>query len=128
MIFAIGLMLAAMAGKDTAVIIDSGSTNTAGFRIVVERSGKAVCTGRRSASETRKVPKELLRRFYVDLEKPLAELPKHACMKSASFGTTLTIEFGGQTSPDLSCGDHGDERLKTLIADMHEIVKLFDER
>src|ERR1044071_7341163 len=97
----------------SAVIVHSGSTNTPGFKIVVERSGTATYTQSRRAngpdsgtefsSRVRELPNTLVRRFYTDLEaaKPLSTLPRHPCMKSASFGTTLSIEFSGQTSPDL---------------------------
>jgi hypothetical protein len=122
---------------DTAVIVDSGSTNTAGFRITVERSGQASYTAMprranlqtqgQATSKKRKLPKDLIRRFYSDLEaaKPLAELPGGGCMKSVSFGTILTVEMAGQRTPDLSCGDHDNARLKALIEDTHEIVKGF---
>jgi hypothetical protein len=80
-----------------------------------------------AAAENKHIPTALVRRFYADLEaaRPLSGLPKHGCMKSASFGSTLMIEFSGQSTPDLSCGDHGDARLKALIQDSGEIVKLF---
>ena len=132
-----GCCLAAvrLCAVDAAVIVDSGSTNTAGFRIVVERSGNAVDTQTpRQPEETREaqprrrtLPRRLLRRFYADLEagKPLSGLPHARCLKSASFGTTLTIELAGETTPDLSCGDHSDSRLKALVRDTSEIVKLF---
>jgi hypothetical protein len=121
-----------LAAEDAAAIVKSGSINTAGFRIVVERSGKASYTqmprpgeGSMSKPKSQRVPKELARRFYKDLEagKPLSELPHQGCMKSASFGTTLTIEFAGQTSPDLSCGDGGNAAVKALIQDSNDIVK-----
>jgi len=133
LIFAARLMPAA----DEAVIVNSGSTNSPGFRIVVERSGKAVYSPspRRSAEglsvqakhRSRKITHDLARRFYSDLDAaaPLADLPKPACMKSASFGTTLTVELAAQKSPDLSCGDGGNAKLKALIQDTDEIVKIF---
>src|SRR5690348_5681451 len=71
---------AAPAGRDTdsVLIVNSGSTNTAGFRIVVERSGEAqyTATPHRFSSQTRespsstqkKVPRALLQRLYSDLD------------------------------------------------------------
>jgi len=120
-----------------AVIVNSGSTNTEGFRIVVEQSGKAVYTptlrksGRgadtNAKSRSLDLPQALVKRLYSDLDagKPLAELPGGHCMKSASFGSSLTIEFAGEKTPDLSCPDHGNPRLQVLIKDANEIVKLF---
>jgi hypothetical protein len=122
---------------DSAVIVNSGSTNTAGFRIDVSRSGEAVYTpvprraGQMSEAQAeprnRQIPSALVKRFYADLEAPksLSRLPHQSCMKSVSFGTTLLVEYHGEKSPDLSCGDRGDATLKALIQSAGEIVKLF---
>jgi hypothetical protein len=122
---------------DSAVIVNSGSTNAAGYRIVVARSGAAERTlmprrrgpqGNHPSEPLRiDVPAALAERFYSDLEtaKPLTSLPVRHCAKSVSFGTTLTVEFAGEKTPDLSCGDGGDSRLQALIRDTNEIVKLF---
>jgi len=122
-----------MRAAGDAVIVNSGSTNTEGFRIVVEQSGKAVYTQTPRKSDTQvksrslDLPQALVKRLYSDLDagKPLAELPGGHCMKSASFGSSLTIEFAGEKTPDLSCPDHGNPRLQALIKDANEIVKLF---
>jgi hypothetical protein len=124
---------------DSAVIVNSGSTNRAGFRIVVDRSGNAeyTATPRRpnqpSASATPArlpAPDALVERLYSDLEaaKPLASLPHPRCAKSASFGFRLTIEFGGFETPDLSCGDADSLKLRALIRDANEIVELFSAK
>jgi|SRR5579863_1314941 hypothetical protein len=120
---------------DVAVIVNSGSTNTAGFRIVVERSGNAEFTAgpprpnrpdEKPKQMRRKLPDPLVERLYSDLDaaKPLSSLPSQRCAKSASFGTKLTIEFGGQESPDLSCGPGDNAKLQALARDANEIVKL----
>lgn len=139
--FAIALPLRAQDAKAaTAVIVNSGSTNTAGFRIVVERSGNAEFTpaprrsgpdsGAKAEPKSRKVPDALVHDLYSDLDaaKPLSSLPAPRCMKSASFGTKLTIEFGAEVTPDLSCGDGGNEKLKALIRDANQIVALFQRK
>jgi hypothetical protein len=119
-----------------ATIVNSGSTNTSGFRIAVKRSGAAeYATVPRGANaqnvepekEGREIPSNLASRLFADLEaaKPLASLPAPHCMKSKSFGTRLTIEFGGETTPDLSCGDGGNEHLRELIKDANEAVAFF---
>jgi hypothetical protein len=127
----------AITAADVAVIVNSGSTNTAGFRIVVERSGKAEFTAapRRSSRSPDETPKQMermlpdtvVKRFYSDLDaaKPLSSLPNRRCMKSASFGTKLTIELGGEETPDLSCGSGDNAKLQDLVRDASEIVKLF---
>lgn len=111
---------------DSAVINDSGSTNSAGFKIVVQQSGKADYSSR-STTKSVTVPDDLLHRFYADLDaaKPLSALPSKHCMKSASFGTTRTIEYAGQQSPDLSCRGTNNAQLQALIRDVDAIVKLF---
>lgn len=119
-----------------ATIVNSGSTNAAGFRIAVRRSGKAEYheVARGAAAESaepektgREIPSDLAQRLFADLEaaKPLRSLPAPHCMKSKSFGSRLTIEFGGETTPDLSCGDGGNERLRALIKDVNEMVAVF---
>jgi hypothetical protein len=127
---------------DSAVIVNSGSTNKAGFRIVVERSGNAEYAAiprglnpQPAQPESTKtahgpVPDALVQRLYSDLEaaKPLASLPQPRCMKSASFGFRLTIELGSLETPDLSCGDGNSPKLRALIRDANEIVALFSAK
>ena len=99
-------------GADPAVatIVDSGSTNRAGFRITVERSGAAefTATRRRSGIPDDQVKpirqtlsEDTVRRLYADLEaaKPLSSLPAVHCAKSASFGSTLTVTVGKEETP-----------------------------
>lgn len=138
---AVGLALLAapsIMATDSALIINSGSTNTAGFRIEVSQSGDATYTpaARRGGQlpeaqnkpATRQVPSAAVKKFFADIEaaKPLTSLPRGACMKSASFGTTLVVQYEGQTTPDLSCGDHENAKLKALIQSSQDIVKLFN--
>jgi hypothetical protein len=121
----------------SAEIVDSGSTNTAGFRILVDRAGRAEYqavprknspqSDAKNGNQRRQLSRELADRFYSDLEsaKPFSSLPDQRCMKSASFGTTRSIEFAGEKTPDLSCGDGGDPKLQAIIRDANEIIKLF---
>lgn len=124
------------ATNDAAAIVDSGSTNRPGFRIVIDRSGVAEFTSmpRRLAGLSDKsgparitVPRALTERFYADLKaaSPLSSLPAVHCMKSVSFGSTLTVRMGGEQTPDLSCGDGGSAVMGSLIHDVDEIVALF---
>jgi hypothetical protein len=121
---------------DDAVIANSGSTNTAGFRIVVERSGSAELTpmprrsGEKPGPKHERVPDPLIHDLYADrgAAKPLASLPRPRCMKSVSFGSRLTIEVGADATPDLSCGDGGSAKLGALIRDANRIVELFTAR
>jgi hypothetical protein len=132
---AIGVVLAAIvlqAAADTAVILNSGSTNRAGFRIEVERSGQAEFTstprrGQAAEQVRRKVPDALIQRFYADLEaaQPLSALSAEHCAKSVSFGTTTTVEVGSERTPDISCPNARDPNTKALMRDVDEIVQLF---
>ena len=124
--------------EDSAVIIDSGSTNTSAYRIAVERSGKAAYTriprkaGRapdaQPLKKSARIHAALVARFYADLEaaRPFSALPRRGCLKSASFGTTLTIMFGDETTPDLSCGSNGNAKVQALIDDVRAITKSFE--
>ena len=117
-----------------ATIVDSGSTNRNGFRILVELSGKTQTSveprGRSTpAAETPAptagmIPAMLARRLYSDLDaaRPISLLPPQHCLKSASFGTRLTIEFDGETTPDLSCGRITDPKVRALAQAAREIV------
>jgi hypothetical protein len=114
-------------------IINSGSTNTGGFQIVVEKSGKAEYTSQPRRIDKgaapkvigKTIPKSLTERLYLDVmaARQLSLLPPRHCAKSVSFGTRLTIRFEDDASPDLSCGDGGNPKLQALIRDADEIVK-----
>lgn len=120
-------------------IVNSGSTNTAGYRIVVEKLGQAeytshprpvaIARGETPQIIRKAIPKSLAERLYADVHAagPLSALPARHCVKSVSFGTRLTIESGGEESPDLSCGDGGNPKLEALIRDADEIIKIFKQ-
>jgi hypothetical protein len=125
---------AAFAADPSAMIVDSGSTNRAGFRIVLDPAGHAVYSlapRRRPAKEAEPVehavPASLVQRFFSDLDaaKPLSSLPDQPCLKSASFGSTLRVELGAEKTPDLSCPDESSPHIQNLKRDVNEIVKLF---
>jgi hypothetical protein len=123
----------------SATIINSGSTNRPGFRIVVDRSGVAELTStpRRSAAQPARpasirqtLPRALVEAFYADLQaaRRLDWLPAVHCAKSASFGSVLTVAFGQDQTPDLSCGDGGNAVMRDLIRDTRRIVSLMQPR
>jgi len=104
-----------------AVILDSGSTNTSGYRIVVTRSGHAeYVVG--STRATGEIPASAAARFFTDLSHamPLSALPVERCMKSASFGTSLYLWWHGSRSPDVSCP--GDPQESGLASDAASIA------
>ena len=91
--------------KGAAVILNTGSTNTLGYRIVVQPSGAAeYVNGPRRA--TTFVPRSLATRFFRDLQAamPLSSRGASDCMKSASFGYSSYVWWNGSRSGDLTCG------------------------
>ncbi|GAC1420680.1 MAG: hypothetical protein NVSMB5_13290 [Candidatus Velthaea sp.] len=105
-----------------AVIQDSGSTNTAGYTIAVHRGGRIDVLMAHAPVTHPKIAAKLVARLYTDLARtgPVAALPAETCMKSVSFGTRLTLAYGGQQSPDLSCGES--DAVRMLSADANAIV------
>ncbi len=92
-----------------AVILNTGSTNTAGYRIVVQPSG-SVEYAAASRRATANIADRLAAKFFHDLKAagPLQDLETTPCMKSVSFGTSLFVWWEHGRSPDLSCssGEH----------------------
>ncbi|HEY4440373.1 MAG TPA: hypothetical protein VGN14_07930 [Candidatus Elarobacter sp.] len=89
---------------DEALIIRSNSTNTAGYKLYVYANGTTAL--QQGDIPLRKhVSAAIVSRFFADLRAagPLDQIRMHPCMKSASFGTTLTIVYRGTFSPDVSC-------------------------
>jgi hypothetical protein len=101
---------AAAGGRDGAVIVNSGSTNTAGYKIDVWSDGSASVTLQNRMGVAQSSPKPftvtaaLAKNFLGTLK---AARDGHAtgspCMKSASFGSTTRVTWHGWTSPDLEC-------------------------
>jgi hypothetical protein len=131
-------LLGKAADEQSATIVDSGSTNRAGFRIVVERAGSAEFTATRRSIGPRTdqpqtvhktLPSALVEAFYDDLAaaKPLASLPQAHCFKSASFGSSLTVELNGEETPDLSCGDGDHAALRNLIRETRQIISFMQQ-
>ena len=97
---------ASATGNDRALIVDSGSTNTLGYQIEVDRAGKAVIEAENGRPlRTVTLNRDLVVRFFaaLDADAPLNSLPRPLCGKSRSFGYTIVIHYQGETSPDLTC-------------------------
>jgi hypothetical protein len=112
-------MLAACAGapapsqsavpKDAAVIVNSGSTNTRPYRIVVRPNRSAVVMTTGQAERKATLSAKTSDAFFKDLAAamPLSKIAHQPCMKSASFGSSTYVEYKGERSPDISCGAEG---------------------
>lgn len=112
-----------------ALIVNSGSTNRAGYRLRVYSDGTAALQQiDRSMSSGQAVPIKkqlsttLVKQFFADLQAagPLDQLAVPHCMKSASFGSVTQIGYLGKMSPDVSCG--GPSAMHALQIDAGELV------
>ena len=103
------LVSASAAARDGAVIVDSGSTNTPGYRIDVWSDGSATVVVQnrgvsRGALKSFTVANRVASQFFANLKTVRAgNVTGQPCMKSASFGTTTRVSWHGWTSPDLDC-------------------------
>jgi hypothetical protein len=107
-----------------ATVIQSRSTNTLGYRIVIYDDGStiaeiggAISALRTEPSRTQQFPPgaidtKTLRRLLTEIG-DVSKIPTGGCAKSASFGTRTLITYGSKTSGDLQCirqqapdGDH----------------------
>lgn len=95
--------------RDGAVIVDSGSTNTPGYRIDVWSDGSATVVVQnrgvvRGAPKSFSVAAHVASQFFANLKAVRGgNVTGQPCMKSASFGTTTRVTWHGWTSPDLDC-------------------------
>jgi len=131
MFTALLLVLSAMAGGDAALngpqatVTDTGSTNRTGIRVTFDEHGTAVATpgsqGEATAGKEIKIDRSVCKRLLDRLKEvgSVGDLPVRHCMKSASFGSRLYIEFKGQRSPDLSCPGQND----SAVADLQELAQ-----
>ena len=119
-----------VAAIQTAVIENTGSTNTSGYTITLTSTGDKYHVASISNSgndrNSEKGNKEPLgqqvRQFFADLSAamPLTGLPAGHGMRSASFGTRTFITYQGQRSPDLTFS--ADPRTAALKADIAAIA------
>jgi hypothetical protein len=92
-------------GPNDAVIRNSGSTNTTGYTIVVHPDFHAqIYSNGVTQDRTIAAPQAKWLFEQLNAAMPLDMVGVGRCMKSASFGTTTTIRYRGQVTPDLSCG------------------------
>jgi hypothetical protein len=115
----------------TAVINNSGSTNTVGYAIEISSTGDIrYHTGaelplgpRVPFGPVHRLPKLQTKKLFHDLvaAMPLTRLPVRHGMRSASFGTRTTITYKGQTSPDLTFAS--DPCSVALKSDIDAITK-----
>lgn len=117
------LVLAALTTRlDGAHILNSGSTNTAAYEILVWSDGNTR-TISKSATVNVRITPIFARKFLNDAKKARAGTAAgEPCMKSASFGSRTTVTYHGWTSPDVSCPSQ--DALAAIGADAAEIARL----
>ncbi|MGI4791459.1 MAG: hypothetical protein ACRYFS_21735 [Janthinobacterium lividum] len=130
---------------ETADIVNTGSTNTFGYKITVASTkagsfsfvtltngatspaGKPIVVTVQESRFLRASGMDSLgqraQQFFADLDAamPLTGLPARHGMRSASFGTATYITYKGQKSPDLTFA--GDPRTSALKTDIDAITK-----
>ena len=118
---------AGAAQRDGAIIQNSGSTNFSGYTIKVWSDGSAwTVPSRRGVASgsprTGTVPMQLVSKFFEDLKtaKQSGHVAAQTCMKSASFGSTMVVQYHGWTTPDLTCP--GDGFVVSIAADANKIA------
>ena len=88
-----------------AMIRNSGSTNTAGYTIVVHPDASVDMTVDGELTHASAGVAQVRWLFRkLSAAGPLDAMAGGHCMKSASFGSSTTIAYDGKTSPDLTCG------------------------
>jgi hypothetical protein len=104
-----------------AVIRNSGSTNTLGYTIVIHADYTADVYSN-GETQHKAVGAAQAKWLFDKLNaaEPLNVVGAGRCMKSASFGTYTTIRYGGQMTPDLSCG--GGPEARELMRTVGVIV------
>lgn len=118
----------AAAGNDGATIRNSGSTNFSGYTIKVWSDGSAEASlsnrsGKALAAPVRKqIAPALAAKLLADAKaaKDSGHVVGEPCMKSASFGSTMVVQYHGWTSPDLECPGGG--FVIALGSDANKIV------
>ena len=106
---------------DAAVIMNTGSTNGLGYRIVITRDGSAqwvMGTTRQTAQVSKQKTDALFNSLSAAM--PLSALPAAHCLKSASFGTSTFAYWRHQRSTDLECP--ADPRATEVYSSIAAIV------
>jgi hypothetical protein len=108
--------------RDGATIVNSGSTNAAGYTISVwsDGTGSAMVRGATAATSF-SISQEAAERFFQDVKAARSNGAQlQHCMKSASFGTRTVVQWHGWVSPDLQCPPFTDE-VRALAGDVQTV-------
>jgi len=115
------VVLVGAGSPDSAVIVDSGSTNSPGYRIEVRPDGSASVSTGSATPKPFTVAQATVARFFADLAAARkGNATTAACAKSASFGSTLRVTWQQWVSPDLTCPPN-DALGAALITDVQTL-------
>lgn len=119
-LIALSPALAATPDAEALLIVNSGSTNMAGYRIEVLPNGNmAYASGVNIRSTV--LPAAVTQKLFGDVRTalPFAQMGLKPCPKSASFGSTTVLIYKNQTTPDVSCP--GSPKAAVLYADVQTV-------
>ncbi|CAF3546131.1 unnamed protein product [Rotaria socialis] len=114
-IFVLLAVVAIIAKKHPIEIVNSGSTNTPGYRVEIEHNGNVhyyiaprrvgIISLNGGTNGTAKLSRKTTKDLYHHIKQcePFNKLTIETCLKSVSFGFSLKLIYNGQTTPDLTC-------------------------
>lgn len=104
-----------------AMILNAGSVDAAGYRIVVLPSGKAIAVDGAGRGQGQ-LPGDLADRFFRDLTTamPLSQLLASACTTTATALLPTFVTFRGERSTDVNC--RGNDKSSALSSDVQAIA------
>jgi hypothetical protein len=112
-----------MIPTNVAMIVNTGSTNTPCYRILVTPAGQ-VSYVKGNATGSGNLSSNLTRKLFRDIRvaEPLSKLPvQQPCIKSVSFGSSTFVRLGGEASPDVSCP--GNAKAQALWKDTSAVAR-----
>jgi hypothetical protein len=127
-----------------ATILQSGSTNTRPYRVVIRTDGSAtsevsgttpsalhIGSGKPEPARSQEFPPgtvdvKTLRRLLKQV-RDVSKVPTRGCPKSVSFGTRTEIEYANKRSGDLQCigrvRSENDQKLQQASEDLSKFVQ-----
>lgn len=127
------------AGGDLATIIQSRSTNTRAYNVVIHNDGSAAVefSGAGHISSNAPAQSQQFPPGTIDTHRlrsllaqigDVSRIPIGFCAKSASFGTTTRISYAGKKSGDLQCvqqqASGGDPALLQASQELGKFVRM----
>jgi hypothetical protein len=105
-----------------AMILNSGSADLAGYRVVIAPDGTAVAVDGAGKGQ-RQLSADLTHTLFLDLAAaaPLSRLPSSSCAAGAAAVTPIVVSLGAETSPELTCPS--DPKATALLEDIRAITR-----